>query len=215
MMLEIALHKDPSDPAGAPALLTLPASRYELLVACAQIHVDDLNEAFVELGGIRELPHVTSCLRTVSAEPDFVDKLNVFAHRLQEMEPYDRVLLDGFCYIAGPDNMRDMFNMTYSLNGLVCAGGIENAEQLGGFLVGNGFVDFPEEAVPWLDFEKIGQTRLAEHTCGIVNGVYYEQMGDLHEVYDGVTLPELPDYDRDMTPELSQEELFAPQMGGM
>ena len=188
-MLEVFLHKDPNDPDGSPVPLTLPATRHDLLAARAELRVDNLREVFVEMGAVQGYPHITACLSQASAEDDLVGKLNCFASRLRDMTPAERWSLDALCYLCGPDNMKDLINLSYSADTLVSEPDVGNEEQLGEFLVENGFRDFPEETIPYLDFARIGRERLAENTCGFVGNTYCEQAGDVADIYDGVTLP--------------------------
>ena len=195
-MLEVWLHRDPNDPDGSPVLLTLPASQRDLLAAQAAIRADSLREVFVEMGAVQGCPHLTFCLRQVSAEDDMVGKLNFFASRMRDMTPAERWSLDALCYLRGPDTMSDLINLSHSTDTLVSEPDVSDEYQLGEFLVENGFREFSEEVIPYLDFAKIGWEHLAENTCGFVGNTYCEHTGDVAEVYDGMTPPECrePDF---------------------
>jgi len=207
-VFDVWLHKDPSDPDGRPVPITLPASRRDLLAARAELRADSLREVFVEIGAVTGYRHLTSCLRQVSAEDDLVNKLNFFASRMQSMTPEDRWSLDALCYLRGPDNMKDLINLSYSIDTLAFEPDVSNEEQLGEFLVENGFRDFPEEAVPYRDFARIGREHMAENTCGFVGSTYCEHTGDVAEVYYGLPLRE-PVIDYIFQVELAEPERAA------
>ena len=54
----------------------------------------------------------------------------------------------------------------------------------------NGFREFPDEVIPYLDFARIGREHLSENTCGFIGNTYCEHTDDIAEVYDCVTPPE-------------------------
>lgn len=127
--------------------LTLPASRYDRLEACASLNVKDLTEAHIRIPAQDDMPHLVTPLRIAVNKPTSFDELNFLAARLESLSPQERLLMDGLCYMHGPETMKDLINMTYNLENVMIAGGIDTPRQLGGFLVENGFVEFHPQAV--------------------------------------------------------------------
>ena len=205
-MLDVCLHTDPTSPNNRSVPLTLPASRRDLLAAQADLRADSLREVFVEIVAVPDYRNLNSCLRHVRAENDLTDKLNFFASRLQDMSPEDRWSLDAMCCLRGPENMRDLINLSYSAGYLVSEPDVSTEKELGEFLVENGFREFPDEVVPYLDFAKIGREHYAENTCGFIDNAYCEHTGDVAAVYDGVTLPERSEPDFIFQIELAEPE---------
>ena len=75
-----------------------------------------------------------------------------------------------------PRTVKEMINLMDHLSEVCVVNGIQNERQLGEFLVENELFDvpFPDEALPYLDYAKIGREHMQTHESKIIHGVYVE-----------------------------------------
>ena len=174
--------------------LQLPASRWDILSAKSQLGVSSLNECVFEYDTPSALPQAAKILKQIEHGPNFFDELNYFAQRTTEIVRDNLILLNGAIAIYAPEDMKNLINLTWHLDEIVM-GDAGSDEELGRFLLNNGDLDFPEAMIPFLDLGQVGLDHRANHTCAFDRGLYYEDLNPgVEEVYDGITLPALPDW---------------------
>lgn len=192
-MLKIVLHKDPNAESPLPEFLTLPASRWDIIDACARLRIDNPNRAFIEFGGVEEMPSLNRALKQIGPSPHYFEELQFLARRLTLISSGQRFIMGGLILMESPESLAELINLTYNLENVLVAGDIHNDHELGKFLVDNDFWEFPEKVIPYLDFEKIGYDQRGSTNSIIYRGVYYEdhrEPEDIRQMYDGVSLPE-------------------------
>lgn len=75
-----------------------------------------------------------------------------------------------------PRNVKEMIDLMGHLPEVCVVNGIQNERQLGEFLVENELFDvsFPDEALPYLDYAKIGREHMQTHQGKLIQGAYVE-----------------------------------------
>lgn len=133
-----------------------------------------------------------------------IKELNFFARRLEQLTEQEQTVLNYIfkqrveegAYRTGVP-MKELINLTYGLDRVMIAPGVENDAQLGQFVIENDLNEdvssIPENALYLLDKGQIGKLQRAIEGGEYVNG-FYVAVGcyELPEVYDGEHLPELP-----------------------
>ncbi len=89
---------------------------------------------------------------------------------------------------------KELINLSANLDGIYFQGGIGSKAELGKFLVLNDlcFYQFNDEALPFLDYEKIAEKHMEETGGRLCRGMYIERSvtsEEWVEIYDGVHLP--------------------------
>jgi len=192
-MIEVSLHPD-HETVGDAAHLTLPASRWEILEALAQAGIPSLDDCHIEITLPPLMPQAQECINDIPQQAGFFDALNYFAHCLSDLSEGDHSLLNGAAAIHRPTNMRTMLNLVWHLDSIV-VGEAGCDEKLGRFLVENDFVSFPEEALPYLDYARVGERHRASHLCTFAGRVYYEDTDPVIEaVFDESLMCEIPQW---------------------
>jgi hypothetical protein len=170
--------------------LTLPASRWDVLDAQSKLGGGSLSDSIVRFNGPDS---VNGLLENMKRGPRFFDELNYFARRIADMSQNERTRFGGALTIHGADDMKALINLTGHLDDIVTAD-VDTEYALGKFLLENDFVDFSDDVIPYLDFAKIGAEHRANNTCAFFGGMYFEDLNPkIKEIYDGVTIPEMPD----------------------
>ena len=86
-----------------------------------------------------------------------------------------------------PRTVKEMIDLMDHLSEVCVVNGIQNERQLGEFLVENELFDvpFPNEALPYLDYAKIGREHMQTHESKIIHGVYVEDTSYYEMVQTG------------------------------
>lgn len=152
---------------------------------------------------------ITQCtalpdLESVDFDRPTMEELNFFAKRLGQLTGQERVVLKRVfnqrmaegAYRTGVP-MKELVNLTYGLDHVIVAPGVENDAQLGQFVIENDLNEdiaaVPENILFLLDKEKIGKFLREIEGGEYVDGSYVAAGSyELPEIYDGVHLPELP-----------------------
>lgn len=151
---------------------------------------------------------ITQCtalpdLASVDFDRPTMEELNFFAKRLGQLTEQEqaalkqvfRQRLGGGAYRKGI-SMKELVNLTYGLDRVMIAPGVENDTQLGQFVIENDLNEdvssIPENALYLLDKSQIGKLQREIEGGKYVDGDYIVTGSyELPEVYDGVHLPEL------------------------
>lgn len=152
---------------------------------------------------------ITQCwvlpdLASVDFDSPTMKELNFFAKRLGQLTGQEQVALKRVfnqrmaegAYRTGVP-MKELVNLTYGLDHVIVAPGVENDAQLGQFVIENDLNEdiaaVPENILFLLDKEKIGKFLREIEGGEYVDGSYVVAGSyELPEIYDGVHLPELP-----------------------
>lgn len=92
-------------------------------------------------------------------------------------------------------SIKDLINLTYSVDDYPVASNIFNDTELGEMLIDNGMLEgienLSDEMIEFLDAEKIGEAHRIEENGVYVNGCYISREGfELKEVFNGESLPD-------------------------
>ncbi len=152
---------------------------------------------------------ITQCtalpdLASVDFDRPTIDELNFFAKRLEQLTEWEQTALNRVfnqrmeegAYRTGVP-MKELINLTYGLDRVIIAPGVENDAQLGQFVIENDLNEdvssILENALYLLDKSRIGKLQREIEGGEYVDGNYIVTTAyELPEVYDGVHLPELP-----------------------
>lgn len=152
---------------------------------------------------------ITQCpalpdLASVDFDSPTIEELNFFAKRLEQLTGQEQTVLNRLfnqrieegAYRTGVP-VKELVNLTYGLDHVIVAPGVENDAQLGQFVIENDLNEdvssIPENALYLLDKSRIGKLQRENDGGEYVDGNYIVTVSyELPEVYDGVHLPELP-----------------------
>lgn len=152
---------------------------------------------------------ITQCpalpdLKFVDFDMPTIEELNFFARRLEQLTEQEQIALNRVfnqrmeegAYQTGVP-MKELINLTYGLDRVMIAPGVQNDAQLGQFVIENDLNEdvfsIPGNALYLLDKSKIGKLQREIEGGEYVDGNYIVTTAyELPEVYDGKHLPELP-----------------------
>lgn len=152
---------------------------------------------------------ITQCtalpdLALVDFDRPTIEELNFFVKRLEQLTEREQTALNWVfnqrmeeeAYRKGVP-MKELINLTYGLDSVMIAPGVENDAQLGQFVIENDLNEdvssIPENALYLLDKSWIGKLQREIEGGEYVDGNYIVTTAyELPEFYDGVHLPELP-----------------------
>lgn len=151
---------------------------------------------------------ITQCtalpdLASVDFDRPTIEELNFLAKRLDQLTQQEQTALNRVfnqrmeegAYRTGVP-MKELINLTYGLDSVMIAPGVENDAQLGQFVIENDLNEdvssIPENALYLLDKSQIGKLQREIEGGEYVDGNYIVTAAyELPEVYDGEHLPEL------------------------
>lgn len=129
-------------------------------------------------------------------------ELNYLAKQISEFDntqlaAYNALLplVVGEYYESELISIKDLINLTYSVDDYPVASNIFNDTELGEMLIDNGMLEgienLSDEMIEFLDSEKIGEAYRMEENGVYVNGCYISREGfELKEVFNGESLPD-------------------------
>lgn len=131
-------------------------------------------------------------------------ELNTLAWKLAPMDDTQRIAFDGLVKMEiekkeGPIALGKLIDLAYSVDCCDVHPGVASYEELGRFYVEQGLFpelkDIPEENLPYLNYEKIGEKFSKEEGGVLVSGGYVLQTSDLKQVSQTLDLkPRKPEY---------------------
>ena len=120
-----------------------------------------------------------------------MDEINFYAKRLDSLTEYEQGVLEAYAYGQGMEKMKDLINLTYSMQGLSLLTDFSNPVQVGRRLYMDKFSGISENEEQRTNFGVYGQKVLEEADCKIFPyGVLVENGFAMEEVYNGKTFPE-------------------------
>lgn len=116
-----------------------------------------------------------------------VFQLNELFYRFDKLPEEMQRVYDLTLQLKEPRNVKGMIDLMGHLSEVCVVNGIQNERQLGEFLVENELFDvsFPDEALPYLDYAKIGREHMQTHESKIIHGVYVEDTSYYEMVQTG------------------------------
>ena len=179
--------------------LELPASELEIEDSLQQIRTDYERQDLDEFAVYHCKP--LRGLLGKRLDTPTIKELNFFAKRLALLEEDEKPVLQAVVqkYLEGKDenqlvSIKDLINMTYSLDKVSVLSAVSDDTQLGQFVIENDLhpdiEKLPAESLSLLDRAAVGKW-MREIDGGVFVGDKYVVAGEyeLSEVYDGITLP--------------------------
>ncbi|MDL2272996.1 hypothetical protein LJC34_00330 [Oscillospiraceae bacterium OttesenSCG-928-G22] len=171
--------------------LDLPASRWDMLAVKAKLHAEDFVGCKIRTDTPMELYQLDSVLRSIPRGVNFVEETDYLARQISGMPQDMREIFNNAISIYDPPNMQGLINLAHNTDSIIRIENIKDETALGEHLVHSGATPFPDDMIPFLDFEKIGAARIEGSNCAIVNGVFYDEPMGMVRIYDGFHLPEV------------------------
>ena len=139
--------------------LNLPATPAEASEACAWFERLGIPQSEVKIIGasspVRTLDKYIVSHGDIHRDGD-LEKLNTLAEQLDRMDKRQMDILGGAIDAESIGSLDDMLAVSSHLDRYVILPNIVSTEELGLFLVDTGYMDFPEETHPYLNYSAIG-----------------------------------------------------------
>lgn len=119
-------------------------------------------------------------------------ELNYLVQRVNDFTEYEADMYSGALEIEAINDLKDMINLTYSLEDYILYSGVSLTDELGKYLVENSIVQIPENIIQYIDFEKVGHQYELDNGGTYTRGGYVLKVNenDMRQVYDGQTFPD-------------------------
>ncbi len=173
--------------------LALPAESYEIQDALdrARIESDDTYREYT-IYECEALPMVDG----QRLDSPSIEELNFFAHQLDSLDKHERLVLQAVAPKHLPTDedaiisVKDLINLTYGLDEVMVASGVEDTYDLGAFVIENELndiiTDTPEDVRQFLDKRAIGTLQQMNDGGAFIDGTYIcAGAYEFKEVYDG------------------------------
>ena len=180
------------------ASLDLPAEEHEIRDAYHRARVmSHEDERYLSVYDCDAFP----MLSFVRVETEGIDELNFLAQRLDSLEEHERNVLLAITpriikNVGEGDvvSAKDLINMTYGLDKVTVAPYVKSVTELGELIIQSEMYPWmesvPDEALPYLDREKIGNELYKKDNGAFIKGMYIATGEyEFQEVYDGQNLP--------------------------
>lgn len=153
--------------------------------------------------GIEDIVPVC-CISEVWDEPSYfgflkgqtvsMDELNFLARRLDGMTEYEKRVVGVYSSETGIREMKQLINLTYSLQGLSLLTDLTDGNRVGLRLYLDRHLAISEEEKSRMDFNAYAQKIFSEGKCKFLpHGILVDQGFHMEEVYNGKTFPEYID----------------------
>ena len=120
-----------------------------------------------------------------------MDEVNYFASRMESLTNYEKKVITIYANENGLENIKDVINLTFGVQGLSFITDFSIAEQVGRRLYLDEFLGISEEETKEINFIEFAERTFQENTVKIFPyGVYVEHGFHMPEVYNGKTFPE-------------------------
>ena len=144
------------------------------------------------------------CISEVGDEPPYfgflkgqtvnMDELNFFARRMDGMTEYEKRVVGVYSSETGMREMKQLINLTYSLQGLSLITDLTDGNRVGLRLYLDRHLAISEEEKSRMDFNAYAQKIFSEGKCKFLpHGILVDQGFHMEEVYNGKTFPEYID----------------------
>ena len=180
------------------ASLDLPAEEHEIRDAYHRARVmSHEDERYLSVYDCDAFP----MLSFVRVETEGIDELNFLAQRLDSLEEHERNVLLAITpriikNVGEGDvvSAKDLINMTYGLDKVTVAPYVKSVTELGELIIQSEMYPWmesvPDEALPYLDREKIGNELYKKDNGAFIKGMYIATGEyEFQEVYDGQNIP--------------------------
>ena len=170
--------------------ITLPATDMDIQYCMKCIGIEDI----VPVCCISEVRDEPSYFGFLKGQTVNIDELNFFARRLDGMTEYEKRVVGVYSSETGMREMKQLINLTYSLQGLSLITDLTDGNRVGLRLYLDRHLAISEEEKSRMDFNAYAQKIFSEGKCKFLpHGILVDQGFHMEEVYNGKTFPEYID----------------------
>ena len=170
--------------------MTLPVTDMEMQYYMKCIGIEDI----VPVCCISEVRDEPSYFGFLKGQTVSMDELNFFARRLDGMTEYEKRVVGVYSSETGMREMKQLINLTYSLQGLSLLTDLTDGNRVGLRLYLDRHLAISEEEKSRMDFNAYAQKIFSEGKCKFLpHGILVDQGFHMEEVYNGKTFPEYID----------------------
>lgn len=170
--------------------ITLPATDMDIQYCMKCIGIEDI----VPVCCISEVWDEPSYFGFLKGQTVNMDELNFFARRLDGMTEYEKRVVGVYSSETGMREMKQLINLTYSLQGLSLITDLTDGNRVGLRLYLDRHLAISEEEKSRMDFNAYAQKIFSEGKCKFLpHGILVDQGFHMEEVYNGKTFPEYID----------------------
>lgn len=170
--------------------ITLPATDMDIQYCMKCIGIEDI----VPVCCISEVRDEPSYFGFLKGQTVNMDELNFFARRLDGMTEYEKRVVGVYSSETGMREMKQLINLTYSLQGLSLITDLTDGNRVGLRLYLDRHLAISEEEKSRMDFNAYAQKIFSEGKCKFLpHGILVDQGFHMEEVYNGKTFPEYID----------------------
>ena len=170
--------------------ITLPATDMDIQYCMKCIGIEDI----VPVCCISEVWDEPSYFGFLKGQTVSMDELNFFARRLDGMTEYEKRVVGVYSSETGMREMKQLINLTYSLQGLSLITDLTDGNRVGLRLYLDRHLAISEEEKSRMDFNAYAQKIFSEGKCKFLpHGILVDQGFHMEEVYNGKTFPEYID----------------------
>ena len=170
--------------------ITLPATDMDMQYCMKCIGIEDI----VPVCCISEVWDEPSYFGFLKGQTVNMDELNFFARRLDGMTEYEKRVVGVYSSETGMREMKQLINLTYSLQGLSLITDLTDGNRVGLRLYLDRHLAISEEEKSRMDFNAYAQKIFSEGKCKFLpHGILVDQGFHMEKVYNGKTFPEYID----------------------
>ena len=170
--------------------ITLPATDMDIQYCMKCIGIEDI----VPVCCISEVWDEPSYFGFLKDQTVSMDELNFLARRLDGMTEYEKRVVGVYSSETGIREMKQLINLTYSLQGLSLITDLTDGNRVGLRLYLDRHLAISEEEKSRMDFNAYAQKIFSEGKCKFLpHGILVDQGFQMEEVYNGKTFPEYID----------------------
>ena len=170
--------------------ITLPATDMDMQYCMKCIGIEDI----VPVCCISEVWDEPSYFGFLKDQTVSMDELNFLARRLDGMTEYEKRVVGVYSSETGIREMKQLINLTYSLQGLSLLTDLTDGNRVGLRLYLDRHLAISEEEKSKMDFNACAQKIFSEGKCKFLpHGILVDQGFQMEEVYNGKTFPEYID----------------------
>lgn len=170
--------------------ITLPATDMDIQYCMKCIGIEDI----VPVCCISEVWDEPSYFGFLKGQTVSMDELNFLARRLDGMTEYEKRVVGVYSSETGIREMKQLINLTYSLQGLSLFTDLTDGNRVGLRLYLDRHLAISEEEKSRMDFNAYAQKIFSEGKCKFLpHGILVDQGFHMEEVYNGKTFPEYID----------------------
>ena len=170
--------------------ITLPATDMDIQYCMKCIGIEDI----VPVCCISEVRDEPSYFGFLKGQTVSMDELNFLARRLDGMTEYEKRVVGVYSSETGIREMKQLINLTYSLQGLSLLTDLTDGNRVGLRLYLDRHLAISEEEKSKMDFNAYAQKIFSEGKCKFLpHGILVDQGFQMEEVYNGKTFPEYID----------------------